>query len=110
MMNKTLSLFLSVLFISVTAFAQAPKGMGKSDPEAKKILDGVGRKFGHTLTELLAGITVVIEEDGAWVRLQQGRAFVRQAVTLGSVSAEQAVVESGVPEGAVVARRAGAVE
>jgi HlyD family secretion protein len=53
---------------------------------------------------------VVIDAGGAWVQLRRGNAFVRQAVKLGSVSDEQAIVVSGVPEGAVVARRAAAVE
>jgi len=53
---------------------------------------------------------VVVDASGAWVRLRQGGSFVRRAVTLGSVSDEQAIVVSGVPEGAVVARRAAAVD
>ena len=52
---------------------------------------------------------VVVDAGGAWVRLRKGGSFVRQAVRLGSLSDEQAIVASGVPEGAVVARRAGAV-
>jgi len=38
------SLVVLCMFFS-TAIAQAPKGMGKSDPEAKKILDAVSTKF-----------------------------------------------------------------
>ncbi len=53
---------------------------------------------------------VVVDAGGAWVRLRQGRSFVRQPVTLGGVSDEQAIVVSGLPEGAVVARRAAAGE
>ncbi len=34
-----------LLTISSLCFAQVPKGMGKSDPEAKKILDEVSTKF-----------------------------------------------------------------
>jgi HlyD family secretion protein len=49
---------------------------------------------------------VVIDAGGAWVRLRRGASFVRQPIGVGEVSAEQAVVASGVPEGAVVARRA----
>ena len=52
---------------------------------------------------------VVVDAGGAWVRLRKGGSFVRQAVRLGSLSDEQAIVTSGVPEGAVVARRAAAV-
>ncbi|MEY2587449.1 MAG: hypothetical protein RLY11_1298, partial [Bacteroidota bacterium] len=36
-------LFSFVLTLQVVA--QAPKGMGKSDPEAKKVLDAVSTKF-----------------------------------------------------------------
>jgi HlyD family secretion protein len=49
---------------------------------------------------------VVAEEDGAWVWVQRGDAFERQAVTPGSSNADQTVISSGVSEGAVVARRA----
>ncbi len=44
-MNKwMLFLFASLLF-SINLNAQVPKGMGKSDADAKKILDGVSKKF-----------------------------------------------------------------
>jgi outer membrane lipoprotein carrier protein len=38
-----LAVFMSVMFFTVNA--QPPKGMGNSDPEAKKILDAVSAKF-----------------------------------------------------------------
>lgn len=44
--------------------------------------------------------------DGAWVWVQRGGSFERQAVTVGSASANQTVIVSGVAEGAVVARHA----
>jgi uncharacterized lipoprotein YehR (DUF1307 family) len=37
----TVSMFLNMSVLH----AQAPKGMGKSDPEAKKVLDAVSAKF-----------------------------------------------------------------
>jgi hypothetical protein len=49
---------------------------------------------------------VAIDADGAWVRLRKGGSFVRQPITVGDASDEQAIVVAGVPEGAVVARRA----
>jgi multidrug efflux pump subunit AcrA (membrane-fusion protein) len=49
---------------------------------------------------------VAIDREGAWVRLERGGSFVRQPITVGEVSEDQAVVLSGVPEGAKVARRA----
>lgn len=42
-MNKVLSLIVMLAF--GMASAQAPKGMGTNDPEAKKILDAVSSKF-----------------------------------------------------------------
>jgi outer membrane lipoprotein carrier protein len=44
-MKKLFTLAISLLTISALTFAQVPKGMGKSDPEAKKILDDVSAKF-----------------------------------------------------------------
>jgi HlyD family secretion protein len=52
---------------------------------------------------------VIIDAAGAWVQLKQRGGFVRQKVTLGGVSDLQALVASGVAEGAVVARRAAGV-
>lgn len=44
MMNKIL-LFHSLFFFTLILRAQPPSGMGKSDPEAKKLLDAVSAKF-----------------------------------------------------------------
>ena len=44
-MKKILTLAFSILTISTLTIAQTPKGMGKSDPEAKRILDDVSAKF-----------------------------------------------------------------
>ncbi|WP_336515591.1 outer membrane lipoprotein carrier protein LolA [Pollutibacter soli] len=44
-MKKIPILSFILLLISSLSFAQTPKGMGKSDPEAKKILDEVSTKF-----------------------------------------------------------------
>ena len=52
---------------------------------------------------------VVIDATGAWMQIKQGGSFVRQKVTLGGLSDLQAVIVSGVAEGAVVARRAAGV-
>jgi chaperone LolA len=60
MMNKTFSLFLTAILFSLFATAQAPKGMGKSDPEAKKILDAVSAKF-KTYKTVKANFTLKIE-------------------------------------------------
>jgi len=48
---------------------------------------------------------VAIDANGAWVRLRRGGAFVRQPVVLGEIGADQAIVASGLAEGAVLARR-----
>jgi multidrug resistance efflux pump len=52
---------------------------------------------------------VVVESSGAWVQLERGGSFVRQKVTLDGLSDLQAVIASGVTEGAVVARRAAGI-
>ncbi len=49
---------------------------------------------------------VAIDAGGAWVRVRKGGSFVRQPVGVGEVSDAQAVVASGLTEGALVARRA----
>jgi len=54
------SLFLSTIILS-TAIAQ-PKGMGKSDPEAKKVLDQVSAKF-KTYKSVQAKFSLKIENE-----------------------------------------------
>ena len=44
-MKKILSVLVLIMTIFFTVNAQAPKGMGNSDPEAKKILDAVSARF-----------------------------------------------------------------
>ena len=44
-MNKILSIFSLFLWFASPSMAQPSKGMGSSDPEAKKILDAVSTKF-----------------------------------------------------------------
>ncbi len=48
---------------------------------------------------------VAIDAGGAWVRVRRGSAFERQPIVLGEIGADQAVVVSGLVEGAVLARR-----
>jgi chaperone LolA len=60
MMKKTISVLFASLVFSMVAFAQAPKGMGKSDAEAKKILDAVSAKF-KTYKSVKANFTLKIE-------------------------------------------------
>jgi multidrug resistance efflux pump len=50
--------------------------------------------------------SVGFDKTGAWVRVRQGGAFVRRAVTVGEVGEVQVVVTSGVAEGDVLTRRA----
>ena len=44
-MKKVLSVTVFLMAISFSLLAQAPKGMGTSDPDAKKILDAVSAQF-----------------------------------------------------------------
>ena len=55
----------SLVFLVVFGFlglAQPPKGMGQSDPDAKKILDGVSAKF-KTFKSIQAKFKIVIENN-----------------------------------------------
>jgi outer membrane lipoprotein-sorting protein len=44
-MKKIINLAVYLLLLNLTVLAQPPKGMGSSDPDAKKILDAVSLKF-----------------------------------------------------------------
>jgi outer membrane lipoprotein-sorting protein len=59
-MKKILSVAVLMLAMFFTAKAQAPKGMGTSDPEAKKILDAVSAKF-KTFKSVQSNFSLKIE-------------------------------------------------
>ncbi len=59
-MKKIYSVLWLVIACVGFASAQVPKGMGKSDPEAKKVLDGVSAKF-KTFKSVQANFTLKIE-------------------------------------------------
>jgi outer membrane lipoprotein carrier protein len=60
---KKITTLLSVLLIVQTALhAQAPKGMGQNDPEAKKILDAVSTKF-KTYKTVKANFNLKVENS-----------------------------------------------
>lgn len=59
-MNKILCAVVLMSAMFFTANAQAPKGMGNSDPEAKKILDAVSSKF-KTFKSVQSNFTLKIE-------------------------------------------------
>ncbi len=59
-MKKILSVAVFMLAMFFTANAQAPKGMGNSDPEAKKILDAVSAKF-KTFKSVQSNFSLKIE-------------------------------------------------
>ena len=59
-MNKILCVAVLMTTMFFTANAQAPKGMGSSDPEAKKILDAVSAKF-KTFKSVQSNFTLKIE-------------------------------------------------
>ncbi len=54
---------------------------------------------------VLPRTAVGIDAGGAWVLLRRGGSFARQAVTLGELSPDEAVVKAGLGEGTIVARR-----
>ncbi len=59
-MKKFLSAAVLMMCILFTAHAQAPKGMGNSDPDAKKILDAVSAKF-KTFKSVQSNFSLKIE-------------------------------------------------
>jgi outer membrane lipoprotein carrier protein len=61
-MKKNSTVLALLLFVISTSFAQAPKGLGKSDPEAKKILDAVSAKF-KTYQTVKANFTLKVENS-----------------------------------------------
>lgn len=65
-MKKILSAAVLMLVMFCTANAQAPKGMGSSDPEAKKILDAVSAKF-KTFKSVQSNFTLKIENAASKV-------------------------------------------
>jgi outer membrane lipoprotein-sorting protein len=59
--------FSFAMMIMVPSFAQAPKGMGKNDPEAKKVLDAVSAKF-KTFKAIKAAFALKIENAAGKVQ------------------------------------------
>ncbi|MES2429374.1 MAG: outer membrane lipoprotein carrier protein LolA [Bacteroidota bacterium] len=59
-MKRIFTVLLLSLFTASAVFAQTNKGLGKSDPEAKKILDAVSAKF-KTFKAVQANFTLKIE-------------------------------------------------
>ena len=59
-MKKILSAAVLMLAMVFTASAQVPKGMGNSDPEAKRILDAVSAKF-KTFKSVQSNFSLKIE-------------------------------------------------
>lgn len=63
---KNLGTTLLFLIISVLGVSAQPKGMGKNDPDAKKILDGVSAKF-KTFKGVQANFALKIENSAGKV-------------------------------------------
>lgn len=67
MPNKFLTLLLVTLASSSLSFGQSSKGTGKSDPEAKKVLDAVSVKF-KTFKSVKANFSLKIENAAGKVQ------------------------------------------
>lgn len=67
MLKQIFILFISFSFCTANLFAQAAKGGGKSDPEAKKVLDAVSAKF-KTFKSVKATFTLKIENAAGKVQ------------------------------------------
>jgi outer membrane lipoprotein-sorting protein len=61
-MKKFLSVAVLLFSVLFSVQAQVPKGMGNSDPEAKKILDAVSAKF-KSFKSVQSGFTLKIENS-----------------------------------------------
>ncbi|MEO6253621.1 MAG: outer membrane lipoprotein carrier protein LolA [Ferruginibacter sp.] len=61
-MKKILSVAVFMLSVFFTAQAQVPKGMGNSDPQAKKILDAVSARF-KSFKSVQSGFSLKIENS-----------------------------------------------
>ncbi|HMJ48519.1 MAG TPA: outer membrane lipoprotein carrier protein LolA [Ferruginibacter sp.] len=59
-MKKIYISFLIIFGITVSAIAQVPKGMGSSDPDAKKVLDAISAKF-RTYKSVQAKFSLKVE-------------------------------------------------
>ena len=64
---KSIAYIFALNLISFVSLAQAPKGMGKSDPEAKKVLDAVSAKF-KTFKTMKANFSLKIENAAGKVQ------------------------------------------
>jgi len=60
MFQKIIYLSFFLFSICLVSISQVPKGIGKSDPEAKKVLDGVSAKF-KTFKTMKANFSLKIE-------------------------------------------------
>lgn len=67
MFNRILSIALTLMIACLSAPAQAPKAIGKSDPEAKKVLDAVSAKF-KTFKSVKASFALKIENAAGKVQ------------------------------------------
>ena len=67
MFSRISLLFLVSVFSSLLSFGQSSKGIGKSDPEAKKVLDAVSEKF-KTFKTVKANFSLKIENAAGKVQ------------------------------------------
>lgn len=67
MVKPSLAVFFAMMMACFFAHAQAPKSMGKSDPEAKKVLDAVSAKF-KTFKSVKASFALKIENAAGKVQ------------------------------------------
>lgn len=67
MIKPSLSVFFAIMMAVFFAQAQAPKSIGKSDPEAKKVLDAVSAKF-KTFKSVKASFALKIENAAGKVQ------------------------------------------
>ena len=76
-MKRIISALILSLSLSFASFAQAPAGMGKSDPKAKVVLDGVSKKF-KTYKNVQAKFTLKVENgSGKAMGTKEGTVYMK---------------------------------
>lgn len=76
-MKSILSLFTFLFLLFLSTNAQPPKGMGSSDPQAKKILDAVSTRF-KSYKSVKAGFSLKIENaSGKNIGTKTGNVFMK---------------------------------
>jgi len=88
-MKKLLSFFVFLFLVTLQINAQPPKGMGQSDPQAKKILDAVSTKF-RSYKSVKAAFSLKIENaSGKNIGTKTGTVYMKGTRYRVSITGEE---------------------